>query len=511
LQVRPIVFEKGNPNIVDETTDTYDTIEWLLKNIPNNNGKVGMFGCSYGGYYSSVGAINAHPALVAVTPQAPAVDWFIGDDWHHNGAFFLFQAVGWMGRNDFDRPEPILKRPSPENIYPYSNAYDFLLKLGPISNINSHLKKNRPFWNQMFEHPDYDEFWQERNILPHLRNLKPAILTVGGWFDAEDLYGTLASYKEIEKTNPGANNAIIMGPWYHCNMNSATEDISEGMPLNMATASKFYNDRIILPFFKYHLKGKGDIKLPEAMMYDTGKLEWKEFDQWPAENAKTTSIYLDDKGALVFTKPSTENSYSEYISDPAKPVPYRERISRVWRYHFMHADQRANSYRPDVLVFETEVLQEDITIAGSITADLFVSTTGTDADWVVKVIDVYPDDMPVLRPNPMRLILDGYQMLVRGDVMRGKYRNSFEHPKPFVPNEVANVKFELPDIFHTFKKGHKIMVQIQSSWFPLVDRNPQTFVNIYQAKEEDFQKATHKVFHSKKFPSRLELKILKTN
>lgn len=508
VHVRPVISDTGDSTFVDESTDTYDTIEWLLKSIPNHNGKVDIYGCSYGGFYALVGAINAHPALVAVTPQAPGADWFIGDDWHHNGAFFLMHAINWLRSNDFERPEPIDIDPRSDFTYPYSNAYDFLLKLGPISNMKTHFKHNHPFWNKIFEHPDYDEFWQARNILSHLRNLKPAILIIGGWFDAEDLYGTLASYKEIEKTDPDAKSNIIMGPWYHCNMNNASEDVSEGIRLNMATASRYYNENIILPFFNFHLKSKGEVDIPEALMYDTGMLEWKEFSEWPSSSAKTTSVYLREDSRLSFTKPSADNGYSEYFSDPSKPVPYRERISEVWSYEFMHADQRANSYRPDVLVFETEILENDITVAGPITADLFVSTTGTDADWVVKVIDVYPDDMPILDPNPLRIVLSGYQMLVRGDVMRGKYRNSFLHPEPFVPDQVTNMKLDLLDIFHTFKKGHKIMIQIHSSWFPLVDRNPQKFVNIYEAKEEDFLHATHRVYHSKKFPSRLEFKIL---
>jgi putative CocE/NonD family hydrolase len=418
------------------------------------------------------------------------------------------QAVGWLRGNDFRRPEPSAERPPRNFEYPYSNAYEFLLKLGPISNMNNYFTRESPFWDEMFEHPDYDKFWQDRNILPHLRNIKPAVLVVSGWFDAEDLYGTLNSYKEIERTNPGAANSIVMGPWYHCNMNMARDDVMEGIQLNMATASKYFNENIFLPFFNYHLKGKGDFKIPEALMFDTGTLEWREFTEWPSAGTADKSIYLDEAGKLSFSKPIAAGSYSEYISDPAKPVPYRERISADWRYEFMHADQRAFSYRPDVLVFETDVLNEGVTIAGPMTADLFVSTTGTDADWVVKVIDVYPEDMPELDPNPLSIVLDGYQMLVRGDVLRGRYRNSFVHPEPFVPGKVTEVKFEIPDIFHTFKKGHRIMVQIQSSWFPLVDRNPQTFVNIYKAKPEDFQRATHRVFHSKEYPSHLEIKLL---
>lgn len=512
LQVRPVLKAYRSKKDIDETTDTYDTIDWLVKNIGNNNGNVGMFGCSYGGFYSVLGAVNAHPALKAISPHAPVSDWFIGDDWHHNGALFLFQAVSWLRGNDNIRPKPIKNWPPRAFQFPYNNAYDFLLKLGPIANLNKIYFKDRlPFWNKMMKHPDYDQFWKARSTLPHLRNIKPVVLNVGGWFDAEDLYGTLATYQTIEKSNPSAKNTLIMGPWYHCNWYRIGNDVVENIKLNMGKASSYYNQEIILPFFNYLLKNKGQVSLPEALMYNSGSLAWHKFDTWPPHDSHQTKYYLHDAGALSTAPPIHQKSHDEYISDPANPVPHTARISARWSYHFLHEDQRFAASRPDVLVYETPPLESDMVVAGPITADLYVSTSQTAADWVVKVIDVYPNDTPNPSPNPARVTMGGYQMLVRGDVMRGRFRDSMEVPKPFVPGKVTRVKFVLPDIFHTFKKDHKLMVQIQSSWFPLVDRNPQTYVNIYQAKKEDFKKALHRIYHSPEYPSHIQLGVLKKN
>jgi putative CocE/NonD family hydrolase len=511
LQVRPILKEYRSKKDVDEATDTYDTIEWLIKNIANNNGRVGMFGCSYGGFYSVLGAVNAHPALKAISPHAPVADWFMGDDWHHNGALFLFQAVSWLRSNDNIRPKPIKNWPTRAFNFPYNNAYEFFLKLGPIANLNNIYFKDRlPFWNKMMNHPNYDQFWQERSTLPNLRNIKPVVLNVGGWFDAEDLYGTLATYQAIEKNNPSAQNTLIMGPWYHCNWYRIGRDVIENVRLNMGTASSFYNKEIILPFFNYHLKNRKPISIPEALMYNSGSLAWHKFDAWPPRDRRQTNYYLHSSGALSTAAPNVaEETHDEYVSDPAKPVPHTARISARWSYHFLHEDQRFVANRPDVLVYETPSLTDDVDVAGPITADLYVSTSATAADWVVKVIDVFPQNTPNPQPNPARINMGGYQMLVRGDVIRGRFRDSMEKPKPFEPGRVTRVKFILPDIFHTFKKGHKIMVQIQSSWFPLVDRNPQTYVNIYQAKREDFKKAMHRVYHSATYPSHIRLGVLK--
>ena len=509
LQVRPVLNQYRSRKDIDETTDTYDTIDWLVKNIPNNNGRVGMFGCSYGGFYSVLGAVNAHPALKAISPHAPVADWFVGDDWHHNGAFFMFQAVNWMRRNDFNRPKPIKNYPPRPFNVPSNNAYDFYLKMGPISNINKLFFKDRsPFWNHMFDHPDYDGFWQERNTLPHLQKIKPVVLNVGGWFDAEDLYGTLATYQAIEKQNPNARNMLIMGPWYHCDWYNIGNNIVENVRLNRGIASRCYNEKYILPFFNHHLKGKGEFVMPEALMYDTGSLGWQEFAAWPPKDSQFKNYYLAPSGCLKQDLPQKQDDFDEYISDPAKPVPHTARISARWSYHFLHEDQRFAAVRPDVLVYETPELTEGITVAGPIAVDLYVSTSRTAADWVVKVIDVFPNNTPNPRPNPNRVSMGGYQMLVRGDIMRGRYRDSLENPKPFVPGKVTRVKFVLPDIFHTFKKGHKLMVQVQSSWFPLSDRNPQTYVNIYKAKSEDFKKATHRVYHTKKYPSHIQFQVI---
>ena len=506
-QMRPLEPPDGG---ADESTDTWDTIEWLLAEYPNNNGRVGMWGISYPGTYAAMALVNAHPALKAVSPQAPPADWFMGDDWHHNGAFFWFQCVNWMRRAGVYRPEPIDHEMQRLFNYGTPRLYDFFLRVGPVSNINARYFKNQvPFWDRMMEHGSYDDFWKAHNTLPHYKNIGPgvAILIVGGWFDAENLYGALKTYKAIENQNPDANNTLVMGGWYHGSWAWGGGNLIGDINVEHGKNADYFQKQLETPFFKHYLKDEGEFDPPEALVFETGTNEWRSYDQWPPPNAESRSLYLHADEVLSFSEPTAnDNAYDEYLSDPNRPVPHKGEIIRYWYYEFMHSDQRFAARRPDVLVYKSEPLEHDLTIVGPLHAELFVSTTGTDADWVVKLIDVYPDDAPRNEENTW---MGGYyQMLVRGDVMRGKFRNSFEKPEPFVPGEVAKVRFELQDINHTFKAGHCIMVQVQSTWFPLVDRNPQTFCDIYNAKEEDFQRAMHRIYRTQAHPSRIEVQVL---
>ncbi len=510
--MRAYIPNKTSSNDIDETTDTYDTIDWLVKNIKHNNSNVGIWGISYPGFYAAMSLIDAHPALKAVSPQAPIADWFIGDDMHHNGALTLTMSFNFF--KSFDQPrEGITTTRKSIDPYPSPDMYNFFLKVGPISNIQKKYFQNKlPFWNAIVKHGTYDEFWQSRNNLPHFKNVTPASLIVGGWYDSEDLYGPLNIYKSIEEKNPVNNNYIVMGPWSHGGW-SRSNGSSFGDFTFPENTSDYYNEKILNPFFDYFLKGEGTLTIPEAVTYRTGENIWVHHDEYPPANTTTTNLYLSENGKLVWNKSSNEeNLYDEYLSDPNKPVPYTSRFHDSQQMYFrtyMSEDQRFASSRPDVLVYETEPLQENVTISGSLLADLFVSTTGTDADWVVKLIDVHPDDERNPDPNPSNIELGNYQRLIRYEIMRGKFRNSYEHPEPFEPNKVTNVKIKLQDVDHTFLKRHKIMVQIQSSFFPFFDRNPQKFVDIYNATEEDFQKAYHRVYFSKEYPSNIQFFLTK--
>jgi putative CocE/NonD family hydrolase len=498
VNVRPHKPVKKSPTDIDESTDTYDTIEWLLHNIPGNNGRVGLWGISYLGFYTTHGIIDAHPALKAASPQAPVTDWFIGDDFHHNGAFFLTDAFSFISSFGVPRPKPT-KEHAPRFDFKMPDGYKFFMELGPLRNVNEkYFKKGIPFWNDLMEHGTYDDFWKARDPLQHLKNVRPAVMTVAGWFDAEDLWGTLAVYRTVEKHNPGIFNILVMGPWSHAGWSffsgTGLGDLRFG-----SETSLFYQKNIALPFFNYYLKDKGDLDLPEAYVFETGVNEWRQFDAWPPKGVEEKPLYFHENGQLSFESPEKkkEVEFDEYISDPSRPVPYigRLQIGRSGA-EYMVADQRFAATRPDVLVYQTDALTENLTIAGPITAKLCVSTSGTDSDWVVKLIDVYPDDYPDNKPNPFRVRMGGYQQLVRAEIMRGKFRNSFEKPEAFIPNQPTVIEFVLPDTLHTFRKGHRLMVQIQSSWFPLVDRNPQKFVDIYSATEADFQKATQRLYRA---------------
>jgi putative CocE/NonD family hydrolase len=501
--------KKGSKEI-DESTDTYDTIEWLIKNIKNNNGKVGQWGISYPGFYSAASLPFAHPALKAVSPQAPIGDFYF-DDFHHNGAYFLSY---WVATSVFGYQKDA---PKDQPWYPMvdtgtKDGYQFFLDMGSLKNADKYYKEDNFFWTQLKENPDYNEFWQKRSIIPHLKDVKPAVMTVGGWFDAEDLYGPLMIYKTIEKNNPKTYNTLVMGPWSHGDW-SIENGIQKVSNMYFGDSiSTFYQNEIEAVFFNHFLKSstENSPKLPEAYIFDTGKKEWKTFDAWPPKESINQTYYPHANGQFNTQKPQGK-THSEFVSDPSKPVPYSQDIKLNFTPRkYMADDQRFAARRPDVLVFETETLKEDITLAGEIMAKLMVSTSETDADWIVKLVDVFPNDTedhPYVQEGTH---MSNYHLMVRSEVIRGRYRESFSAPKPFVSNEITKVPLQLQDVLHTFKKGHKIQIQIQSTWFPLIDRNPQKYVeNIFKAEDEDFVKATHTIYHHSDEPTSIEFQILK--
>ena len=514
VNMRPHVERKRGPTDIDESTDTYDTIEWLLANVENHNGKVGQWGISYPGFYTAAGAIDTHPALKAISPQAPIADWY-WDDMHHHGAFILPLAFNFFATFGRPRPEPTTERAESFD-YGTADGYQFFLDLGSLSNVNErHFKGEIAFWNSFVEHPNYDEFWQSRNLLPHLRNIRAAVMTVGGWFDTEDLYGPLKIYREIEKNNPGIHNTLVMGPWSHAGWGRTSGDSLGAVSFGFKTSAT-YQEHVVLPFFLHFLKAKGELHLPEAYIFETGANRWRSFDAWPPER-RAANLFLQADGGLSFEPPeAADEACDEYVSDPAKPVPYTLEITTRWAKKYMTEDQRYAAWRPDVRVYRSAVLEHDLTLAGPLTADLWVSTSGTDADWVVKVVDVFPDQAPEGDDSDSKPAkresaeLGGYQMLVRWEILRGRFRDSYEHPEPFVAGQITPLAFELQDVLHTFKRGHRVMIQIQSTWFPFADRNPQKYVpNIFEADEEDFIKATHRVYRSRKYPSSVKVGVLK--
>ena len=503
--MRAFIPNKKGKMSVDEASDTYDTIDWLVKNVANNNGNVGTWGISYPGFYATYSMLSNHPALKAVSPQACIADFFF-DDFHHNGAYLLSY---WKVTPLFG---PQKKERTTKDWYKFptvgtNDDYQFFLNAGPLSNLDQYFEKDNEFWQQLKDHSSYDDFWQKRGILQHLNNIKPAVMTVGGWFDAEDLYGPLNTYSTIEKSSKNYNT-LVMGPWSHGDWarNSAKQVIGN---INFGDSiSGFYQKNIEANFFRHFLKnnGKGENKLPEAYVFDSGAKEWKTFDAWPPKNTVKQDFFLQENQLTTMAKRNI--AFEEFVSDPKKPVPYSEDVKQqgLTPRKYMTDDQRFAARRPDVIVFETEVLQENTTFAGQILAKLQVSTTGTDADWIVKVIDVFPNDEPETKEIAPYLKMSNYHMMVRSEVMRGRFRNSFSKPEPFVANEKTAVNIKLQDVFHTFKKGHKIQIQVQSTWFPLIDLNPQTFVeNIFYAKPEDFQKQTHRIYND----SKIEFTVLK--
>lgn len=505
-QVRPHNPAKRGPSDIDESSDTYDTIDWLLKKLPNHNGRVGMWGISYPGFYTTMGMIDAHPALKAASPQAPVGDWFIGDDWRHNGAFFLAHAARWMYSNDKDtQANPTEVRKNPD--YTSPDGYSLFLKMGTLEEINEQLLKNRvPYWKDLMDHSTYDAFWQARDVRPHLKSIKPAVMTVGGWFDAEDLFGALETYRKTEAQSPSAFNILVMGPWSHGQWANGDGDHLGDVPFHQKT-SRWYRENVEFPFFENILRHGKAATLAEAIVYETGANQWRHLPAWPPREAVRKTIHLQPDGRLGWNPPS-RGGFAEYLSDPARPVPSVPYTANTMTVEYMLDDQRHAATRPDVLVFEMPELQDDLTLAGPLDVTLNVSTTGTDSDFVVKLIDVYPNDFPDPDPNPKRIRMGGYQQLVRGEPFRGKFRKSFSQPEPFTPGQMDKITFRMPDIFHTFRRGHKVMVQIQSSWFPLVDRNPQKFLDIPKAKPSDFQKATQRVFFGPVGGSSISVNVL---
>jgi hypothetical protein len=513
--VRPFIKDKKTNKDIDEASDTYDAIDWLIKNLANNNGNVGVFGISYPGFYSTMAAASGHPALKAVSPQAPVTEWFLGDDFHHNGAFFQMDGFAFYSGFGKPRPKPTTVGPTGFD-FKIRDNYEFYLGAGTLKNLGKMIGDSVKFWKELYAHPNYDDWWKARNARNAMYNIKPAMLVVGGLFDAEDCYGAWNLYRAIEKQNPGIHNKLVMGPWSHGQWSSRDGTRMGNIQFGFNTAL-WYQNNIEIPFFNFYLKGKGtDPNLSEATIFFSGENQWHNLNQWPPANTSNQPIYFESNGALSWTKPTAAKSSSEYISDPAHPVPYTEDVHFQRTAAYMNDDQRFASRRTDVLTFQTDVLNEDLTLAGPVVADLAVSITGTDADFVVKIIDVFPDDFSYAgsaaqqgRAGGGSYPMGGYQMLVRGEIMRGKFRNSFETPAPFTPNKIEKVKFDLPDVAHTFKKGHRLMIQIQSSWFPLADRNPQKFVNIYEADITDFQKATIRIHHDATNSSNIILPVMK--
>jgi putative CocE/NonD family hydrolase len=534
VEMRPhLDAPRGNQD-VDESTDTYDTVEWLLTNVPNNNGKVGIWGISYPGFFTSASIIDSHPAIKAASPEAPMTDLFFTDDGYHGGAFQLGANFGFY--TSFRPRDPVAcsmppcksaggePTPPPRVNVPFdygtTDGYRFFLDHAvPLSKLDALFGEPNWLFQDQVHHSTYDAYWQARDLSRHMHGVKCAVLTVGGWFDAEDLSGPFKTYHAIEQQSPGIFNAIVVGPWVHGGW-ARWQGASLGRVPFAANTGEFWREHIIFPFFEQYLKGSGDARLPEAYMFETGTNEWRQFTEWPPKQVQPTQFYFHANGKLSFEPPAeAPAAFDEYVSDPEHPVPFIPYTS-VGRteQEYMVADQRSFARRPDVLVYQTDPLQEDVTIAGPISAKLRVSTSGTDSDFVVKVIDVFPNDYPEPDATPPPRPTDvpvptermaGYQMLVRGEPMRAKFRHSWEKPEAMTPGRVEAVNVDMPDVLHTFRRGHRVMVQVHSSWFPLTDLNPQTFVDIPSAKASDFRKATERVYRDKADSSSVVLGVLR--
>jgi putative CocE/NonD family hydrolase len=533
-EMQPHHTAKKSMTDVDASSDMHDTVEWLLKNVPGHNGRVGIWGVSYPGFYAAASIIDSHPAIKAASPQAPVTDLYMNDDAYHNGAFML--AANYSFYAYFKPQANPTDQPRRDEYFDYGTAsgYDYFLKLGTLRNIVNSLKpEQRPYFAESVNHPNLDAYWKARNISAHLKNIKAAVLTVGGWYDAEDPQGPFSTYRAIEQFNPGATNLLVVGPWVHGGWSWLDGERIGHVHFGAATA-EHYRKNIVFPFFEKYLRGDearaaGAKPLPElakVTAFETGTNVWRQHDAWPPRAAQPRTLYFQPGGKLAFQAPQKTDgpAYDEYTSDPARPVPFLAQPALVVPQDHMVADQRFAATRPDVLVYQTDVLEDDLTLVGPLEPRLFVSTTGTDADWVLKLIDVYPDAYPQPAPpsagassgsakSPLDVTVEplplaGYQQLVRGEPMRGKFRNSFEKPEPFVPGAVTAVNFRMPDVAHTFRRGHRIMVQVQSSWFPLIDRNPQTFVNIPDAKPEDFRAATQRIWRSSTQASGIAVLVL---
>jgi uncharacterized protein len=519
VEMHPHIDNKKSANDVDESSDTHDTIDWLLKNVPNNNGNVGIWGISYPGFYTSASIIDSHPAIKAASPEAPMTDLFMGDDAYHGGAFMLAANFGFYVNF---KPQPVFTLPPKEFQrfdYGTEDGYQFYLNLGALSNAEQrYFKGQNPLWDDQVAHDTYDDYWEVRNLAPHLRNIRCAVLTVGGWFDAEDLAGPFKVYASIKEKDPGIFSGLVMGPWVHGGWahydGSRLGNVTFG-----SNTGQFFRSQILFPFFEHYLKNGADAQLPEAYVFETGSNVWRKYPSWPPQSTETRTLYFRERGSLSFDPPGgtgSADSYDEYVSDPNRPVPFVGYPALNVPQEYMDSDQRFAATRPDVLVYQTEPLDYDVTIAGPVSPRLFVSTTGTDSDFVVKLIDVYPEAGDESQRNensgndvgPPRVTLAGYEQLVRGEPMRGKFRKSFEKPEPFTPGKIDEVDFTMPDVNHTFLRGHRIMVQVQSSWFPLVDRNPQKFENIPDAKPDDFQEATERIYRGRNQSSGVVVRVL---
>jgi putative CocE/NonD family hydrolase len=495
--------DKSKPNSIDESSDTYDTVDWLLKNIPDNNGKAGMYGISYDGWTALIGATDPHPAMKAVSEQATPSDMFLGDDFHHNGAFRLSYGFEYAFMEEASKTD---------TLYQFGNydTYDWYLKLGPLSNVNKKYFHNKlPSWNDFTKHPNYDGFWQKQAMKFRLDHPRIAIQHVAGWWDQEDFYGPQKAYEVLEKEDKNNQNYIVIGPWNHGGWAGGNGDRLGNIKFGTNTGVTFRKD-VQARWFAYYLKDKGDGKFAEAITFQTGSNEWKNYSKWPPAESKIKNIYFHSNGKLSFTSPTAaEKEADSYVSDPAKPVPYRPRpIEETYGpgsrwFTWLTEDQRFVDNRPDVLSWQTDTLTSDVTITGNIAAKLYASTTGSDADWVVKLIDVYPAEYK------KELKMSGYEFMIANDVFRGRFRKSFEHPEPITPGKVELYTIDLHGSNHVFKKGHRIMVQVQSTWFPIIDRNPQKYVpNIFEAKESDYIPATQKVYHTVKFASAIALPVV---
>jgi putative CocE/NonD family hydrolase len=515
-EMRPHIDQKKSPKDVDDASDTYDTIEFLLKHVPGNNGKAGIWGISYPGFYTSASIIDSHPALVAASPQAPMTDLFLGDDAYHGGAFML--SANFEFYAPFFHPQEGPQTPKPTVPFDFGtpDSYKFYLEAGNIANLDKlYLKGSNWLFVDQARHNTYDDYWQARDLSRHMKNVHCAVLVVGGWFDAEDLSGPYKTFNAINKFNPNTPTTLVEGPWVHGGWARGDGSRLGDIEFNSKTGETF-RQKVQFPFFEFYLKGKGATQ-PKAVVFETGTNVWRSFDSWPPKVATAKTLYFHAGGKLSFDPPAEERGVDEYLSDPNRPVPFVGYTTDTVPQRYMVDDQRFASYRPDVLVYETEPLEEDLTIAGPISPRLKIASSGTDSDFDVKLIDVYPDNYSdpeetshgnkhIQEAPPVHM--GGYQQLLRGEPFRAKFRNSWEKPEPLTPGKEADLNFTMPDLFHTFRRGHRIMVQVQSSWFPLTDRNPQSFTDIPNARPEEFQKATEQVFRQKNAASGVEVLVM---
>jgi hypothetical protein len=510
---RPL-HDPKDPTGVDESTDTWDTVEWLVHNVPRNSGRVGVLGISYPGWLAAMAGINPHPAVRAISPQAPMTDAWIGDDFFHNGAFRLSYGFEYAATMELSSDRSV---PVPISRY---DTYDWYLSQGPLSSLTRMLGTRVPTWTDFATHPTYDQVWRARALTTYLTRLSVPTLTVGGWWDQEDFFGALETYRTLERLDTAGINYLVMGPWNHGGWSRMVGDSLGRIAFGDST-SAWFRARVQAPWFAWWLKDKGPLDLPEALLFEVGFNQWRRFDHWPPKDVTPRKLYFRAEGKLSFdgppappAPPATSASpawFDQYVSDPAHPVPYRRRPIQLtydprgsdW-YTWLVEDQRLVDGRPDVLSWQTDPLEADLSIAGDVVGRLFATTTGQDADWVVKLIDVYPDSVAGSDPR-----MGGYQLMVSSEILRARYRKSFSHPEPLVPGRVTPITVGLHQQSYCFRRGHRIMVQVQSSWFPLYDRNPQTWVaNIFEAKPGDFRAQTHRIWRSARYPSHVEIPVL---